>query len=216
MARWTCVSDTHNKRIPRFNSDVLLHAGDLTIRGTEKELIEAAEGLAGYPARTIIVVPGNHDILFQEQPEKARQIFEDRKITVLIDQATEAYGVKIYGSPWVKKCWGVFGYDGFEVTHPWEKIPLDTEILVTHSPPNYIMDRGPLGNHLGCQHLAARVNVVAPRYHIFGHIHCSYGFEKDSTNNITYINAALCSERYDILNPPIVFHYGLPGSYERW
>jgi Icc-related predicted phosphoesterase len=215
MARWICVSDTHNKRVPRFNGDVLLHAGDLTIRGTEKELIEAAEGLAGYPCRTIIVVPGNHDILFETNPAKARQIFEERKIKVLIDESTEAYGVKIYGSPWVQKCWGVFGYDGFEVKHPWDKIPNDTEILITHSPPRYIMDKGPRGDHLGCPDLAVAVRRVKPAYHIFGHIHCGQGFEQDA-DNIKYINAAICSERYDVLNPPIAFNFGLPGNYERW
>jgi Icc-related predicted phosphoesterase len=186
----------------------------MTIRGTEKELTEAADHIAGYPCRVLIVVPGNHDILFQTEPEKALEIFTDRNIKVLIDRATEVVGVKIFGSPWVKKCWGVFGYEHSIGDNPFLKIPEDTEILITHSPPRYTLDRAPDGTHLGSEWLSERINTVKPKYHVFGHIHCAYGIEK--VGDTVHINAATCSERYDVLNPPVIFHYGLPGQYERW
>lgn len=212
--RFLAVSDTHNQPIPRIRGDVLIHAGDLTVRGTEKELVAAAEELAGYPCRRILIIPGNHDILFETDPAKARQIFEDRQIQVLINQATEAGGMKIWGSPYVQKCWGAFGYDGTETFHPWNLIPEDTEILITHGPMKYMLDQGPNGTHLGCSALASRIQVVKPLYHVHGHIHCAYG--QQTYQDTTHINAAICSERYDVLNPPIVFHCGLPGDYERW
>ena len=80
--RYIAISDTHNNPIPRFHGDVLIHAGDMTIRGTENELVRAAEELAGYPCKRIVVIPGNHDILFEKNERLARSIFEDRDIKV--------------------------------------------------------------------------------------------------------------------------------------
>lgn len=214
--RFVAISDTHNGPIPNFVGDCLIHAGDMTNRGTEKELTAAAEELASYPCRRIIVVPGNHDLLFEQDEAKARQIFESRGIQVLIDQGTEVGGVKVYGTPWVKKCWGAFMYDGFKVhSEPiWDKIPDDTQILVSHSPPSYILDRGPDGQHLGSPTLNQRIQVIRPTFHIFGHIHCSYGrYQNDHT---TFMNVAMMSESHQPLNPPVVFHTGNPGSYEYW
>jgi Icc-related predicted phosphoesterase len=223
MGRFICVSDTHGKRIPRFNGDVLLHAGDMTMRGTEAELIDAAEHIAGYPCRKLIVVPGNHDLLFGTEPGRARKIFEDRNITVLIDEETEAYGMKIYGSPWVPKCWGAFLTVPFkdqyenryaDAAEIWKKIPDYTDILITHGPARFILDKAPGGAHCGCPYLGARIAEVKPKFHVHGHIHCAYGLQKEK--DTMHINAAILSERYDVLNPPIVFHAGTPGSYELW
>lgn len=213
--KFICVSDTHNQRIPRFHGDCLIHAGDLTIRGTEKELTEAAEHLAGYPCRKIIIVPGNHDILFETDTQKALDIFESRDIQVLMGKGTEIGGVKIFGQHGQPECWGAFGYDGYEKLEPWEAIPNDTEILITHCPPKYILDLAPNGSHLGCSNLSSRVTqVVKPSYHVFGHIHLSYG--RQEYQGTTFINAAICSETNQAINPPISFNFGLPGSYERY
>lgn len=209
------MSDTHNQPIPRFRGDVLLHAGDMTIRGTEAELTAAAEELAGYPCRQIIVVPGNHDILFESDEARARAIFESREIKVLMHQGTEVGGVKIWGAPGQKECWGAFGYNMYDSYPRWDDIPTDTDILLTHSPASYTLDRAPNGEHLGCPALSRALTRVAPSYHVFGHIHSDQGFSA-GPSGIVSINAAICSERYDVLNPPIAFNLGLPGSYERW
>lgn len=42
-----------------------------------------------------------------------------------------------------------------------------------------------------------------PKYHIFGHIHYSYGVQSDPIT--TYMNAAICNEGYKPANAPHVF-----------
>mmetsp|Transcript_38230 Transcript_38230/g.62143 ORF Transcript_38230/g.62143 Transcript_38230/m.62143 type:complete len:332 (+) Transcript_38230:469-1464(+) len=62
--RFVCISDTHNdhKRIKVPDGDVLLHAGDFTKFGTEKEIFEFNRWLGTLPHRHKIVVSGNHDL----------------------------------------------------------------------------------------------------------------------------------------------------------
>jgi Predicted phosphoesterases, related to the Icc protein len=44
---------------------------------------------------------------------------------------------------------------------------------------------------------------IKPMYHIFGHIHETYGVEK--IGETTFINASICTEQYQPINKPIVF-----------
>jgi hypothetical protein len=56
---------------------------------------------------------------------------------------------------------------------PWEhRIPLETDVLITHSPPRYHLDLS-----LGCLGLLEEIWRVKPRLHVFGHIHSGYGKE---------------------------------------
>lgn len=216
--RFVCVSDTHIQgEIPKFVGDVLLHAGDLTVRGTVSELEKAADELAAYPCKQLVVIPGNHDILFEEDEAAARKIFEERQITVLIDQGIEISGVKIWGSPRQPEfCNWAFGYNRAAASTLWDMIPDDTEILITHGPPQYVLDKTLRGEHVGCHDLRNAVDRVKPKYHIFGHIHGGYGFTTaPGLPETMFINAALCDERYRISNPPIIFNYGKPGLYEK-
>jgi hypothetical protein len=57
--------------------------------------------------------------------------------------------------------------------HPWkDRIPLDTDVLITHTPPMHHRDI-----RLGCAGLLAEVWRVKPKVHIFGHIHTGHGKE---------------------------------------
>ncbi len=56
---------------------------------------------------------------------------------------------------------------------PWEnRIPLDTDVLITHTPPRYHLDL-----NLGCAGLLEEIWLVKPRLHVFGHIHSGHGRE---------------------------------------
>jgi len=58
----------------------------------------------------------------------------------------------------------------------YSKIPVDTEILLTHTPPLGILDTTQGGNQVGCQVLAQAVGgLQSCRLHLFGHIHESHG-----------------------------------------
>lgn len=54
----------------------------------------------------------------------------------------------------------------------WNLIPLDTDILVTHTPPIGHGDLCASGVRAGCVELLSVVQKrIKPKYHVFGHIH---------------------------------------------
>jgi hypothetical protein len=56
---------------------------------------------------------------------------------------------------------------------PWQnRIPLETDVLITHAPPRYHMDL-----NVGCAGLLKEIWLVKPRLHVFGHVHSGHGQE---------------------------------------
>ena len=103
--------------------------------------------------------------------------------TYLQDERLEVMGLKVYGSPWQPRFSdSAFNLSrGAELRAVWDKIPSDTDILVTHSPPLGVMDQcrshtrdggtRPAGRS-GCEDLTHQlVTRLRPRLHVFGHVH---------------------------------------------
>ncbi|PSN67494.1 hypothetical protein BS50DRAFT_621481 [Corynespora cassiicola Philippines] len=62
--RIVCLSDTHTHTLCPGDvplGDVLVHAGDLSDRGSVAEIQAQVDWLAGLPHREVVVVAGNHD-----------------------------------------------------------------------------------------------------------------------------------------------------------
>jgi len=150
--------------------------------------------LANVPAKRKIIVAGNHDIIFQTNPELLPQW--DADTTYLQDDGCEYEGLKIYGSPWqIRFCDWAFNEDEVNLAYIWGKIPDDTDILVTHSPPWGYGDVSIGGEHLGSPSLARRVEAIRPELHVWGHIHFSYGLYFPFAD-VMGANVALCGESY--------------------
>jgi Icc-related predicted phosphoesterase len=211
--RCIAVSDTHNRAegvaIP--DGDVLLHAGDLTMKGTARELERAVRWLASLRGRfrAIIAIPGNHDFGIEEYPDGARARFLDQGITLLIDEPFELDGVTFYGSPW-QPWFFDWAYNfprddgGGFAAQTWAKIPAGTDVVITHGPPHGILDRTERGDHAGCPHLLRELRErVRPKVHLFGHIHEGYGEQRDGET--LYVNASTCDFHYAPTQPPIAF-----------
>jgi len=64
-----------------------------------------------------------------------------------------------------------FGYKEDDARHLWSKIPLDTDIVVTHTPPKYHCDETRERESGGCEPLREALWRVRPRVAICGHIH---------------------------------------------
>jgi len=201
--RIVCISDTHGMigmlDMPR--GDVLIHAGDLSSRG---RLNEELQKLAAFPHKHKLVIAGNHDWCFER--DIADVVIPDG-VTYLCDEETIIDGVKFYGSPWQPE-FGRWAFNlprGPALADKWAQIPEDTDVLITHGPPEGILDEVlyPAGEHVGCADLLERVRIVRPKLHVFGHIHESYGV--DFGEDTTFINASICTRKYFPENPPIVF-----------
>ena len=208
MPKIVCLSDTHNcnEQIIVPDGDVLIHAGDATIRGTIPEIAVFNRWFANLPHRLKIFVAGNHDWLFETNNLYARQMLDD-SIIYLQDSFVEIEGFKIYGSPWQPRFydWAFNLMRGAELAEKWKLIPDDTDILITHGPPHGILDEVPrkfFVENTGCEELRKKVEEIRPKLHIFGHIHCGYG--QTEKFGVKFINASNCDESYEPTQPPIV------------
>lgn len=209
-----CLSDTHNcnEQIDVPDGDILIHSGDATIRGTQIEVEDFLTWFSSLPHKYKIFVAGNHDWLYETNNRFARLLTSNFGIKYLQDSSINIEGLKIYGSPWQPRFydWAFNLNRGNELAEKWQLIPADTDILITHGPPNGILDEVPRGEdwieNTGCEELIKKVEELSKnnlKLHIFGHIHCGYG--QAERFGVKFINASNCDESYQPNNPPIVF-----------
>lgn len=209
MPKIVCLSDTHNcnEQINVPDGDILIHAGDATIRGTIPEIIAFNRWFSNLPHRIKIFIAGNHDWLFETNNSYARTLLSP-KIIYLQDSFVEIENLKIYGSPWQPRFfdWAFNLMRGTELAEKWKLIPADADILITHGPPHGILDEVPRQywiENTGCEELRKKVEEIRPKAHIFGHIHCGYGQKEEF--GVKFINASNCDEEYNPTQSPIVF-----------
>lgn len=204
--RVVAMSDTHlrhNFVVP--DGDILIHAGDGCAGGDLIELAKWVGWLSTFPHKYKIAIAGNHDVALEKQPNTARAAFDGSGVDYLQDSEVTIEGLRIYGAPWQPAfCDWAFNLPRGEVIRrKWMKIPTGIDILVTHGPPALILDQV-MYHRVGCGDLREEVlGRIKPRYHIFGHIHYSYGIEK--VGDTVFMNAAICGESYQPDNAPHVF-----------
>ncbi len=189
------LSDTHGKHRELRNlppADIIIHSGDITFAGSENEVMDFIEWFAALPYKYKIFIAGNHDdCLFGSNidglPENCFYLCNS---SVTIDS------VKFYGVPMFMEDAMSGDYDSNI-----QKIPSDTNVLITHQPPNGILDYSENISY-GDGILLQIVLKTKPKYHLFGHIHGAYGIEK--SKHTTFVNAAILSENYELMDDPIL------------
>lgn len=221
--KFVAISDTHAQEneldIP--DGDVLLHAGDITKRGSVGDVTNFGMWLSNQPHTYKVIIAGNHDFCFEDPQRHDRAVTmltnDDPKIFYLQDDMVTINGVNIYGSPWQPwfHDWAFNVERGERIAQKWEKIPNKTDILITHGPPHGFLDQVKRGNkRVGCKQLKKAVERVEPDYHVFGHIHEGFGREEDS-DGVHYINASKCNLDYNVRPETLTFEYSnLPDSME--
>lgn len=202
MLTLVAMADTHlyHNELVVPDGDVLIHAGDMCRMGSLAELTEAHDFLSALPHRYKIVVAGNHDRGFEDQPA-ARALFKD--FIYLQDEGCTIEGVRFYGSPWTPAYneWAFNLPRGAALAEKWALIPENTDILITHGPPLGIGDNSGFPGREGCEDLLQRVQQIAPKLHLFGHIHQDKG--RWQVSQTTFINVTTD----ECLQPPTVITY---------
>lgn len=208
--KFAVISDTHgqHEKVIVPNVDCLIHCGDITSMGTWSEIKEFMKWFANIDVRTKIFVAGNHDFHVERDSEfriMFKEHLERPDIIYLRDQSFELNGIKIHGSPMSPRFgnWAFMADRGEDIKKYWDKIEQGTDILITHSPPQFVLDCTVDNIHAGCEELGYRVENVEPKYHLFGHIHEGRGRRKIGYTE--YINATCFDENYEFKYQPYEF-----------
>jgi Icc-related predicted phosphoesterase len=198
-----CISDTHtyHDQIVMPPGDVLIHAGDYSFMGRAHERQSFLKWLKAQPYKHKLITPGNHDWDAYRTPDLIKQEFQDVGAQLLIDECIHIDKQCFYFSPYTPEFFDwAFMYPRMDGKQVWDKIPPDVNVLVTHGPPQGILDY--CGENVGCKFLRDEVLKIKPKYHIFGHIHEGYGSIKGDIT--TFVNASICTRNYKATNKPIV------------
>ena len=206
--RITFISDTHTKhrQLDLPGGDLLVHAGDIMNSGySAYEIQDFCKWFQSQNYDNRVFIAGNHDRLFEDNPELVKEILgeygvdylQDSELVIGEEWETQ---VKIYGSPWQPEFYNwAFNLPrcSQDLMRVWNQIPENTDILITHGPPQGHLDiSGPPYNEgdLGCELLRVKVDEQPPKIHVFGHIHGSYGYKFH--NGTHFFNIEVLGENY--------------------
>lgn len=208
------ISDTHGKHrnLVLPEGDILIHAGDVSSMGKESEIKDFLNWFSKTDFTYKIMIAGNHDFYFEKIGDNAKVLEEliPANVIYLNDSGVEIENLgqktlRIWGSPiqpWFFN-WAFNRNRGEDIKRHWDKIPQNTDMLITHGPAYGILDKTTRNESVGCEDLLEKVKEVKPIFHICGHIHEAYGYIKQSGTE--FINASVLDENYNLRNKPIVF-----------
>ena len=210
--RIVVVSDTHedHRRIQIPDGDILLHCGDFTNchhwynlsdNQIPQSLIDFNHWLGELPHQHKIVIGGNHEIGLNKCSKEDIQRNYLTNCIYLKDELIEVEGITIYGCSW-----------GEGEQSKWKSISSHVDVLMTHIPPQYILDlayqpkespsKDPCSmcnnsihgvyRHWGSRRLLNEmIGRIQPRVHCFGHVHDDFGYRSNQFGLDTlFINAA--------------------------
>lgn len=222
------TSDPHTK-IPLHlfpHGDLLIVAGDCTYhRNASKNAAEQAQfesdvvELAKRYELGVVVIPGNHDFTMQEywRDDKDNKVkwLAERGVTLTFgNELIVRDGYNILGIPHVDnlRSWAF----SLPAGNVWENFldngwsSANIDILVTHQPAIFCMDRAYNGECLGSFPIRKIREILKPKLHVFGHIHEQYGYSKEG--GTLCVLPSLCDREYRQVNPPIVVNLSHNGA----
>ena len=172
-------SDTHGMyrrlEVPS-DADLLICAGDACEGFNPADLQDFFFWYLSIPAKLHIFVPGNHDLIFNQEPILARNLIP-KGVVYLENEGFDFDSIKFYSVP----------------ARPYLRapvaIPVNVDFLITHGPANSYLDRD-----LGCKQLFLTVASARPKYHIFGHIHEEGLQRKAMLGGTTFLNVSYFEE----------------------
>ncbi len=219
-------SDTHGELpIITEQCDVICIAGDIIPLKMQRNVAQSASWFRKsflpwtdtLPCEKVVLVAGNHDFWMETDRWKSLQPdvptiqdvinrHENCKVVYLQDAGIKINGIKFYGSPWITGLPGwAFNTSTVEEQHDkFIKIPKNTDVLVTHTPPygdvgTVLQKFYNFGSNYGS--IALRKILERPschvRYSLSGHIHSGLHAEEKIGNTSCY-NVSLLDENYKL------------------
>lgn len=215
------ISDTHELhgfvKVPA--GDVLIHCGDWTNRGEAGAFEKFLNWFSSKPHKHKVFIAGNHELTLEgNNRDAALDVIKEytdknKDLHFLENSSVNIEGLNFYGSPTTPYYFGwAFNFErGESIAAEWKKIPDNVNVLITHGPSYGILDLventdSNIGRdlHQGCQDLTNRIAELKElKLHCCGHLHTDGG-KKAEVNNVIYVNAAICTEKYKPINNPVI------------
>lgn len=201
------ISDTHtfhqNLKIPEC--DLIIHSGDFcssaNLSANEEQFYSFVNWWKGLDKQKI-AIPGNHDLFVERNEKVAKRLFAEANSVLLIHESIEINGLKIFGSPFTPEFhnWAYNKARG-KLFDCWKKIPIDTDIIVTHGPPKGILDLSENKmreiEQCGCSALRTIIDRIKPKAALWGHLHDYKDYKNQGVfirDNVVYSNAACVTD----------------------
>lgn len=204
------ISDTHglHSQLKLPEGDMLIHAGDVSLRGTKEQVEDFLNWFTKQPHPHKILIAGNHDFFFEDlSPEDLKHIIPEN-IHYLNGQLLEINGLRIWGSPVTpipNKRWAFNRDRGEDIQKQWDLIPENLDILIVHGPPHGILDQILNGDRVGCENLRETVFKLKPQLMTFGHIHEDRGIvDREGT---IFVNASSVDRYRTKVHPPYAIEF---------
>jgi predicted phosphodiesterase len=192
------ISDLHGYFPAIPPCDILLLGGDYCPYHNIEDQLRwfngpFAEYLKSIPACHKIAVAGNHDFALQRGYRErlgplAWTLLQDDTARIKIDGRQ----LRIHGTPWTPTfgAWAFMG-DEHDLETIYADIPHGLDILISHGPPQGVVDRNFTGMHCGSSALRSRLMVAQPQVVVCGHIHEAHGMGKLGKTviyNVSHVN----------------------------
>jgi hypothetical protein len=224
---------------------LLIHSGDISSLGRKHEVESFIKWFGKQDYTHKVFIAGNHDMSFDREILLRNKLahFEGRtdydtecadgkpewlvellanlpdNVYYLENSSIKLEGINIWGSPVSPSFgygWGFNKDRGHDIAQIWNEIPMDTDIVITHSPIYGYNDRAQNTNqNVGCSDLYHRLKEVQPHLHFAGHIHEGYGHKTmglTSWYDLQTFNGCSCNLRYEAENAPISFDYNFESG----
>ncbi|MDX6707711.1 MAG: hypothetical protein QOI48_3557 [Solirubrobacteraceae bacterium] len=216
--RLVALADLHGHLPQTPACDVLVLAGDLTPVRNHAPAFQARwldtrfrDWLEAQPAQAIVAIAGNHDFVFEQQP----QLVPALPWTYLQDSSCEIAGVTFWGSPWTPwfHDWAFNAprADTSEqfLTERYATAPEQTDVMILHGPPQGYGDRTAAGARVGSNAALELVRRIEPALAVYGHIHEDRGAWTLGATQLA--NVAVVDAQYRPRHEPVMV-FDLSGS----
>lgn len=234
MKRICIISDLHGNLPNIEECDILCICGDIVPNNIQYDLNESIyflrhnfkDWIDTLNINHIILIWGDHDFigeyLYNSMYDQSKYLFgENSNIHILNDKSLEIYGIKFYGTSWCPdlKELAFYGTSSFLKT-VFNKIPKDTDILLTHYPAKFghqgiVLDHNKnFLKNFGCEELKTAIdnifgNKKKKTYIFSGHIHSGNHYY-EIENNCIYRNVSLLDKEYNCEYHPLYIDYKIP------
>ena len=134
-----------------------------------------------------------HGVSFHNQhlqdPEACIKLFKEYKSIMLLNHESANIRLvkedgpqtsfRVFGSPYSPRhgLWA-FGYAPEQASKLWDQIPLDSDVVITHTPPKYHCDESGTRAAIGCEILRQTLWRNRPSLAVSGHCHEGRGVQR--------------------------------------